>query len=108
MIDVNGVYFEPREKVTELVHSAIYEGKDGYRYVVKRDKRNQAMIKLEQERAESGLSVRKFAISIGGPNTTYLRWQGKGRVANNETGIKAVMEVLGVSESAAIELIEEV
>lgn len=38
MIDVNGVYFEPRETVSELEHSVIYEGKDGNRYVVKRDK----------------------------------------------------------------------
>lgn len=38
MFDVNGVYFEPREKVTELDYSAIYEGKDGKRYVVGRSK----------------------------------------------------------------------
>lgn len=38
MVDVNGVYFEPRRKVSELSHSVIYEGKDGNRYVVKRDK----------------------------------------------------------------------
>lgn len=38
MIDVDGVYFEPRKKVTDLVRSAIYEGTDGNRYVVKRDK----------------------------------------------------------------------
>lgn len=36
MIDVNGVYFEPRKMITELDHSAIYESKDGNRYVVKR------------------------------------------------------------------------
>ncbi|WP_373804575.1 hypothetical protein [Jeotgalibaca porci] len=110
MIDVNGVYFEPRQKVTELTHTAIYEGHDGYRYIVKRDTRTrtQAIIRLEQEREKTGLSMRKFGLSIGVPSTTYIRWQGKGRVANNETGIKAVMEVLGVSESVAIELIEEV
>lgn len=106
MIDVNGVYFEPREKVTELVHSAIYEGKDGYRYVVKRDKRNQAFIKLEHERAESGLSIRKFAIWIGVPNTTYIHWQNKGRVPNTGLGVKTLMNVFGVSEIVAIELIE--
>lgn len=38
MFDVNGVYFEPRKMITELDHSAIYESKDGNRYVVKRDK----------------------------------------------------------------------
>ena len=38
MIDVDGVYFEPRKKVTDLVRSVIYEGTDGNRYVVKRDK----------------------------------------------------------------------
>ncbi|HCT98012.1 MAG TPA: hypothetical protein DIC28_05775 [Aerococcus urinaeequi] len=108
MIDVNGVYFEPRQKVTELVHSAIYEGKDGYRYVVKRDKRNQAFIKLDKKRAELGLSIRKFAASIGLPNTTYIHWQNKGRVPNTELGVKTVMEALVVSESVAIELIEEV
>lgn len=110
MIDVNGVYFEPRQKVTELTHTAIYEGHDGYRYIVKLDRRTrtrtQAIIKLEEERAKTGLSQRKFGLSIGVPSATYTRWQGKGRVANNETGIKAVMEVLGVSESVAIELIE--
>lgn len=110
MIDVNGVYFEPRQKVTELTHTAIYEGHDGYRYIVKLDRRTrtrtQAIIRLEQERKKTGLSMRKFGLRIGVPSTTYIRWQGKGRVANNETGIKAVMEVLGVSESAAIELIE--
>lgn len=106
MIDVNGVYFEPRQKVTELVHSAIYEGKDGYRYVVKRDTRNQAFIKLDQKRAEAGLSIRKFAASICLPNTTYMHWFNKGRVPNTELGVKTVMEVLGVSESVAIELIE--
>lgn len=110
MIDVNGVYFEPREKVTELVHSAIYEGKDGYRYIVKRDKRTrtQAIIKLEQERAKTGLSLRKFGLSIGVASATYTRWQSKGRVPNTELGVKTVMEVLGVSESVAMELIEEV
>lgn len=36
MFDVNGVYFEPREKVTDLDHSAIYESKDGKRHVVRR------------------------------------------------------------------------
>ena len=36
MIDVNGVYFEPRKVVTELVHSTIYESKDGFRHVVRR------------------------------------------------------------------------
>jgi len=107
MIDINGIYFEPREKVTELTHTAIYEGKDGYRYVVKRDTRNQAIIKLEQKRAEAGLSIRKFAASVGVPSATYTRWQSKGRVPDNELGIKAVMETLGVSESVAIELIEE-
>lgn len=106
MIDVNGVYFEPRQKVTELVHSAIYEGKDGYRYVVKRDKRNQAMIKLEYERAEHGLSIRKFAMLIKVPNTTYLRWYNKGRVPNNEMGVQTVMNVFGVSEEVATEMIE--
>ena len=110
MIDVNGVYFEPRQKVTELTHTAIYEGQDGYRYIVKRDKRTrtQAIIKLEQERAKTGLSQRKFGLSIGVPSATYTRWQSKGRVANTELGVKAVMDVLGVSESVAIELIEEV
>ena len=107
MIDVNGVYFEPREKVTELVHSAIYEGKDGYRYLVKRDTRNQAFIKLEQERAESGLSVRKFTASIGLPNTTYIHWQNKGRVPNTEIGVRTVMNVFKVSEEAAVEMIVE-
>ena len=105
MIDVNGVYFEPREKVTELVHSTIYEGKDGYRYLVKRDTRNQAFIKLEQKRVESGLSSRKFTTSIGLPPTTYLHWREKGRVPNTEKGVKTVMEVLGVSEETAIEMI---
>ena len=108
MIDVNGVYFEPRKKVTELTKSAIYEGKDGYRYVVKRDTRNQAIIKLEQERAETGLSIRKFATSNGVPNTTYTHWRNKGRVPNTELGVKTVMDVLDVSRSVAIELIEEV
>ena len=107
MIDVNGVYFEPREKVTELVNSAIYEGKDGYRYLVKRDTRNQAFIKLEQKRDESGLSTRKFIMSIGLAPTTYLHWQNKGRVPNTEKGIKTVMEVFGVSEEVAIEMIVE-
>ena len=107
MIDVNGVHFEPREKVTELVHSAIYEGKDGYRYVVKRDKRNQAFIKLEQKRDESGLSVRKFTASIGVPNTTYTHWLNKGRVPNTEIGVRTVMNVFKVSEEAAIEMIVE-
>ena len=107
MIDVNGVYFEPRQKVTELVHSAIYEGKDGYRYVVKRDKRNQAFIKLEQERAESDLSIRKFAMLIKVPNTTYLRWCNKGRVPNNKMGVETVMNVFGVSEETAVEMIAE-
>ena len=107
MIDVNGVHFEPRQKVTELVNSAIYEGKDGYRYVVKRDKRNQAMIKLEQERAESGLSVRKFTTSIGVPPTTYTHWLNKGRVPNTEIGVRTVMNVFGVSEETAIEMITD-
>ena len=105
MIDVNGVYFEPREKVTELVNSAIYEGKDGYRYLVKRDTRNQAFIKLEQKRTESGLSTLKFTTSIGLAPTTYLHWREKGRVPNTEKGVKTVMEVLGVSEETAIEMI---
>lgn len=105
MIDVNGVHFEPRQKVTELVHSAIYEGKDGYRYVVKRDKRNQAFIKLEQKRDESGLSIRKFATGIGVPNTTYTHWLNKGRVPDTEKGVETVMNVFGVSEEAAIEMI---
>lgn len=109
MIDVNGMYFEPRENVTELTNTAIYEGKDGYRYVVKREKHkecNLAMIKLEQKRAETGLSIRKFATSFGVPNSTYIWWQRRGGVPNNEMGIRAVMESLGVSESVAIELIE--
>lgn len=38
MINVNGVYFEPKKVITELDHSAIYEGKDGNWYVVRRDK----------------------------------------------------------------------
>lgn len=107
MIDVNGVYFEPREKVTELVNSAIYEGKDGYRYVVKRDTRNQAFIKLEQKRTESGWSTRKFTTSIGVPPTTYLHWQEKGRVPNTKKGVETIMNVFGVSEEAAIEMIVE-
>lgn len=107
MIDVNGVYFEPRQKVTELVHSAIYEGKDGYRYVVKRDKRNRAFIKLEQERNDLGLSVRKFTTSIGVPPTTYNHWLKKGRVPNTEIGVRTVMNVFGVSEEVAVEMIAE-
>ena len=109
MIDVNGVYFEPQKKVTELTHTTIYEGNDGDRYVVKPDKhkRTQAVIKLEQERAKTGLSMRKFGMSIGVASATYIRWQRKGRVPDNELGIKTVMEVLGVSENEAIELIEE-
>ena len=107
MIDVNGVYFEPREKVTELVNSAIYEGKDGYRYLVKRDTRNQAFIKLEQKRTESGLSSHKFTTSIGVPPTTYLHWREKGRVPNTKKGVETVMNVFGVSEEVAIEMIVE-
>ena len=107
MIDVNGVYFEPREKVTELVNSAIYEGKDGYRYLVKRDKRNQAFVKLEQKRTESGLSSRKFIMSIGLAPTTYLHWQEKGRVPNTKKGVETVMNVFGVSEEVAIEMITD-
>ena len=108
MFDVNGVYFEPREKVTELTNSAIYEGKDGYRYVVKRDTRNQAIKKLEQERAKSGLSPKKYGESIGVPMTTYERWFKQGKVPNSDVAIRALMDVLGVSKSLAIELIEEV
>ena len=108
MIDVNGVYFEPRQKVTELTNSAIYEGKDGYRYVVKRDTRNQAIKKLEQERAKTGLSPRKYGKSIGVPMTTYERWFKQGKVPSNNTGIRVVMDVLDVSRSVAIELIKEV
>lgn len=106
MIDVNGAYFEPRRKVTELTNSAIYEGKDGYRYVVKRDTRNLAFIKLEQKRDEQGLSTLKFTANIGIPPTTYKHWQKKGRVPNTEKGVKTVMDVFGVSENVAIELIE--
>ena len=109
MIDVNGVYFKPRKKVTELTHTAIYEDNDGYRYVVKPDKceRTQAVIKLEQERAKTGLSMRKFGMSIGVASATYIRWQSKGRVPDNELGVRTLMGVLGVSERVAIELIEE-
>ena len=109
MIDVNGVYFKPMKKVTELTHTTIYEGNDGCRYVVKPEKcaRTQAVIKLEKERAKTGLSMRKFGMSIGIASATYIRWQRKGRVPDNEFGIKTVMDALGVSENEAIELIEE-
>ena len=109
MIDVNGVCFEPQKKITELTHTVIYEGKDTYRYVVKPDKcaRTQAVIKLEQERAKTGLSMRKFGISIGVASATYIRWQRKGRVPDNELGIRTLMNVFGVNENEAIELIEE-
>ena len=109
MIDVNGVCFEPQKKVTELTHTTIYEGNDGCRYVVKPDKckRTQAVINLEQERAKTGLSMRKFGISIGVASATYIRWQRKGRVPDNELGVKTLMNVFGVSENEAIELIEE-
>lgn len=108
MIDVNGVYFEPIKKVTELTNTVIYEGKGSYRYVVKPDKceRTQAVIKLEQERAKTGLSMRKFGISIGVASATYIRWQRKGRVPGNELGIRTLMNVFGVTENGAIELIE--
>lgn len=36
MIDVNGVYFEPREKVAELDYLAIYKSKDGNDHMVRR------------------------------------------------------------------------
>ena len=80
MIDVNGVCFEPIKKVTELTNTAIYEDNDGYRYIVKPDKhtRTQAVIKLERERAKTGLSMRKFGMSIGVASATYIRWQRKG------------------------------
>lgn len=109
MIDVNGVYFEPMKKVTELTHTTVYEDNDGYRYVVKPNKwkRTQAVIKLENERAKTGLSMRKFGISIGVASATYIRWQRKGRVPDNELGVKTLMNVFGVSENEAIELIEE-
>ena len=109
MIDVNGVYFEPRQKVTELTHTTIYEGHNGCRYVVKPVKhtRTQAVIKLEKERAKTGLSMRKFGMSIGVASATYIRWQRKGRVPDNELGIRTLMNVFGVSENEAIELIEE-
>ena len=109
MIDVNGVCFEPQKKVTELTHTTIYEGHDGHRYVVKPDKceRTQAVIKLERERAKTGLSMRKFGMSIGVASATYIRWQRKGRVPDNELGITTLMNVLGVSKNEAIELIEE-
>lgn len=108
MIDVNGVYFEPRQKVTELTHTAIYEGKDGYRYIVKLDRRNQAITSLERVRAERGLSIRKFAKVIGIRSTTYMHWFNKGRVPNTELGLKVVMEFFNISERVAIEMIEEV
>ena len=109
MIDVNGVCFEPIKKVTELTNTAIYEDNDGNRYVVKPDKceRTQAVIELEKERAKTGLSMRKFGMSIGVASATYIRWQRKGRVPDNELGIKTVMNAFGVSENEAIELIEE-
>lgn len=109
MIDVNGVCFEPMKKVTELTHTTIYEDNDGDRYVVKPEKcaRTQAVIKLERERAKTGLSMRKFGISIGVASATYIRWQRKGRVPDNELGVKTLMNVFGVSENEAIELIEE-
>lgn len=106
MFDVNGVYFEPRQKVTELKHTAIYEGKNGYRYIVKLDRRNQAIIRLEQAQVESGLSLRKFTRHYGIPTTTYAHWKSKGRVPNTELGVNALTSVFGVSESVAIELIE--
>lgn len=109
MIDVNGVYFEPMKKVTELTHTTIYEGNDGCRYVVKpnKRKRTQAVIKLEKERVKTGLSMRKFGMSIGLASATYIRWQRKGRVPDNELGVRTLMNVFGVSENEAIELIEE-
>lgn len=106
MFDVNGVYFEPKQKVTELKHTAIYEGKDGYRYIVKLDRRNQAIIRLEQAQVESGLSLRKFTRHYGIPTTTYAHWKSKGRVPNTELGVNALTSVFGVSESVANELIE--
>lgn len=109
MIDVNGVCFEPQKKITELTHTTIYEGNDGCRYVVKPDKntRTQAVIKLEKKRAKTGLSMRKFGMSIGLASATYIRWQRKGRVPDNELGVRTLMNVFGVSENEAIELIEE-
>ena len=108
MIDVNGAYFEPMKKVTELTHTTIYEGNDGNRYVVKPDKceRTQAVIKLERERAKTGLSMRKFGMSIGVASATYIRWQRKGRVPDNEFGITTLMNVFGVNKNEAIELIK--
>ena len=109
MIDVNGAYFEPMKKVAELTHTAIYEDNDGHRYVVRPDKgtRTQAIIKLEQERAKTGLSMRKFGMSIGVASGTYIRWQRKGRVPDNELGVKTLMNVFGVNKNEAIELIED-
>lgn len=106
MIDVNGVYFEPRQKVTELKHTAIYECKKGNRYVVKLDRRNQAMIKLDQAQAESGMSLREFTRHYGIPTSSYGYWKGKGRVPNTELGLKALISVFDISEETAVEMIE--
>lgn len=60
MIDVNGVEFRQKQKIKSLEHADIYECAKGYRYLVKRDTRNQAIIKLEQEREKNWLNTTKI------------------------------------------------
>ena len=50
--------------------------------------------------------MRKFGMGIGVSSATYIRWQRKGRVPDNELGVRTMMNVFGVSENEAIELIE--
>ena len=45
--------------------------------------------------------------SIGLAPTTYLHWREKGRVPNTEKGVGTVMNVFGVSEEVAVEMIAE-
>lgn len=100
-IDVNGVKFEPVEKLKVLNNTTIYLSKDGTTHTVK----NESLIEqMENKRKELEMNYKDFCEHIDISQQSYSTWRNRRIIPNNSNGRKAVMTALGVSEGEAKEL----
>lgn len=106
MVDVTGKQFEPKNKVSELINTTIYEDDRGIRYVVKKDNQSTAFYLLEQDRKKKGMLRTNYSKSLGLSSMAYHKWYRNRTIPTTPHGIKAVMDVLKITKDETIKLMK--
>ena len=100
MQDVNGIEFEPKELISKLRFTEIYEDYQYNRHVVRRTPA--ASIQLEAKRKSLRMARKDFADHIGVSYSEYNQWvNGDRNITRNTRNYRIVANALDISVDEA-------